>query len=141
MPKLVSLPASANTDEILDVLKRDGALIVTNVLDADDLKQLRAEIDPYVEATAFGRDNFTGSHTTRTGALVARSREKAANLRDASNDPQSRKQILQPYCENSSFICAGIRSNRAEGQRSTGRWAGHALNSWNRSIELAVQLL
>ncbi|MGH6972172.1 MAG: phytanoyl-CoA dioxygenase family protein, partial [Caulobacteraceae bacterium] len=33
----------------------------------------RAEIDPYVDATANGRDGFTGFKTTRTGALVARS--------------------------------------------------------------------
>tara|TARA_R110000824_G_scaffold155226_4_gene327684 strand:+ start:3967 stop:4878 length:912 start_codon:yes stop_codon:yes gene_type:complete len=99
MPKLVSLPASANTDEILDVLKRDGALIVTNVLDADDLKQLRTEIDPYVEATAFGRDNFTGSHTTRTGALVARS----AKSRELVMHPtilKAANEFLKPYCEN-----------------------------------------
>ena len=34
---------------------------------------VRAEIDPYVEATGDGRDSFTGYQTTRTGALVARS--------------------------------------------------------------------
>jgi ectoine hydroxylase-related dioxygenase (phytanoyl-CoA dioxygenase family) len=34
---------------------------------------VKAELDPYVEATAGGRDSFSGHQTTRTGALVARS--------------------------------------------------------------------
>ena len=73
MPKLETLPATASTDEILAVLKRDGALILKDALTPAQLAQVRAETMPYIEATEFGRDDFTGSLTTRTGALVARS--------------------------------------------------------------------
>lgn len=98
MPKLVSLPASASTDEILQILKRDGALIVNDVLGADDLAVLREEIDPFVEATEFGRDNFTGSRTTRTGALVARS-PKSRELVMHPTIIQAANAFLKPYCE------------------------------------------
>jgi ectoine hydroxylase-related dioxygenase (phytanoyl-CoA dioxygenase family) len=73
MPSLEHLPADAPADEIAALLDSDGALILDNVLDAAGVAAVRAEIDPYVEATANGRDGFSGHQTTRTGALVARS--------------------------------------------------------------------
>lgn len=92
------LPASAATDDILDILKRDGALILTGVLSEDDLKQVRAEITPYVDATPKGADMFTGHKTTRTGALVARS----AKCRELVTHPSviaAANAFLKPYCE------------------------------------------
>ncbi|HEY1425258.1 MAG TPA: phytanoyl-CoA dioxygenase family protein [Caulobacteraceae bacterium] len=73
MPSLKHLPADAPADEIAALLDSDGALILDDVLDAAGIAKVRAEIDPYVEATSNGRDGFTGFQTTRTGALVARS--------------------------------------------------------------------
>ena len=73
MPSLQHLPADAPADQIAGLLDSDGALILDDVLDAAGVARVRAEIDPYVEATAPGRDGFTGYQTTRTGALVARS--------------------------------------------------------------------
>ena len=98
MPKLVTLPATASTDEILAVLKRDGALILKDALTPAQLEQVRAETMPYIEATEFGRDDFTGNLTTRTGALVARSpacRDMVSNntIVDAANA------FLKPFCE------------------------------------------
>jgi len=73
MPKLTHLPAAAPAEEIVTVLERDGALILDDALPTADVDSLVAELRPYVEATAPGRDSFTGAQTTRTGALVARS--------------------------------------------------------------------
>lgn len=72
-PALTHLPASAPADEIVAVLGRDGALILDDALPGAAVDALVAELAPYVEATAPGRDAFTGARTTRTGALVARS--------------------------------------------------------------------
>ncbi len=74
MPALAHLSADAPAAEILAVLDRDGALILDDALPADAVDALVAELRPWVEATAPGRDSFTGARTTRTGALVARSR-------------------------------------------------------------------
>lgn len=98
MPKLDMLPAGSSTDDILAVLKRDGALILTGVLSEDDLKKVRNEIMPYVDATPNGADQFVGSNTTRTGALVARSEACRAlvmnkTIIDAANV------FLKPFCE------------------------------------------
>lgn len=73
MPQLVTLPPTAPPDEILSVIERDGAVIVRDVMTADQLDRLRSEIMPYVLATRPGQDGFSGFRTTRTGALVARS--------------------------------------------------------------------
>jgi ectoine hydroxylase-related dioxygenase (phytanoyl-CoA dioxygenase family) len=73
MPSLKHLPADAAPEAIAALLATDGALILDKVLTPAGVARVKAEIDPYVEATAAGRDAFTGFATTRTGALVARS--------------------------------------------------------------------
>lgn len=73
MPTLKHLPADAAPETIAAILDADGALILDDVLSPADVARVGGEIDPYVEATAAGRDSFTGYQTTRTGALVARS--------------------------------------------------------------------
>lgn len=98
MTALQRLPATATAKEIQDTVARDGAAIVEGVLDAPALERLRGEIMPYVEATQTGRDDFTGRHTTRTGALVARS----AACRDLVMDHRilaAARGFLEPYCE------------------------------------------
>lgn len=73
MPKLVTLPPTATTDEITALLKSDGALILEEMIAPDALARLNGELQPYIDATQPGRDMFSGFATTRTGALVARS--------------------------------------------------------------------
>ena len=73
MPSVVHLSADSPAEEISALLQRDGALILDDVLPRAAVSELVAELKPYVEATAPGRDSFTGARTTRTGALVARS--------------------------------------------------------------------
>ena len=48
-------------------------MIVDNLADDEHVDALVAEMHPFIEATPFGGDNFTGRTTKRTGALIARS--------------------------------------------------------------------
>jgi len=73
MPTLQHAPAGAAPETIAALLDSDGALILDDVLTPAEADRVDREIAPYVEATANGRDSFTGHQTTRTGALVARS--------------------------------------------------------------------
>ncbi|HPU81440.1 phytanoyl-CoA dioxygenase family protein [Accumulibacter sp.] len=79
-------------------LRRDGAVIVDDVIAPEALAALGAELAPYVAATPNGRDSFTGNLTTRTGALVARSAQVRALVMDrliaAAADA-----LLLPFCE------------------------------------------
>lgn len=98
MPELEKRDVSTSTDEILSILRRDGALILTNVLSAAELEQVRAETMPYIEATPNGADMFVGHNTTRTGALVARS----AKCREMITHPTilaAANEFLKPFCE------------------------------------------
>ncbi|MCP5179720.1 MAG: phytanoyl-CoA dioxygenase family protein [Pseudomonadales bacterium] len=72
-PRLTHLPADTTPDHLKEVVARDGAAIVDNLMPAELLTRVRNEITPYVDATSTGHDDFTGRRTTRTGALVARS--------------------------------------------------------------------
>jgi hypothetical protein len=82
MPNLQHLPADCGASDICKALREDGALIVDDAMAPGALETLRSEIMPYVLATPVGMDDFTGRHTTRTGALAARSAACRALLVD-----------------------------------------------------------
>ncbi|MGI9601681.1 MAG: phytanoyl-CoA dioxygenase family protein [Acidimicrobiales bacterium] len=67
------LDRDATGADIAAVIDRDGCAVVDGLADHADLDSLRAEIEPFVEATPFGPDSFSGPCTRRTGALIARS--------------------------------------------------------------------
>lgn len=97
MPELVTLPADAPIERILEIIARDGALILKDVLSAAAADRVLAETRPYIEATRHGQDAFTGFRTTRTGALVARS----PACRDLVMNAQvlaAANRFLEPYC-------------------------------------------
>lgn len=93
-----TLPANAPADDILTILKRDGALILKDVLSPDEVKAALGELMPYIEATDYGRDDFTGRKTTRTGALVARS-QKARDMVMHPAILEAAQSFLKPFCE------------------------------------------
>lgn len=75
MGKFVNLDyfdSKAPLDEILDSIKRVGGAVLEDALDVNSLTLFRDELETYQGATPFGRDDFTGHKTKRTGALVAR---------------------------------------------------------------------
>ena len=97
MVQLTTLSANASNDEILSAVHKDGAVIVKDMLDAGVRKELIGELRPYMDATRFGQDAFTGFKTTRTGALVARSpacRELVLNPKVL----EATRVFLEPYC-------------------------------------------
>jgi ectoine hydroxylase-related dioxygenase (phytanoyl-CoA dioxygenase family) len=98
MPKLETLPANAPADDILAILKRDGALILKDALSPNEVKAALGELMPYIEATDYGRDDFTGRKTTRTGALVARS-QKAREMVMHPAILEAAQSFLKPFCE------------------------------------------
>jgi hypothetical protein len=66
---------TAPADDIVAAIRRDGAAIVDNVLTRDEMDAVAAELKPWMDATAFGPDAFSGRRTKRTGGLVARSQK------------------------------------------------------------------
>jgi hypothetical protein len=73
MSGLVHLPATATAEEVVELLKRDGACIVDNLVAPEEMDRIIDEMKPWFDATPFGPDEFSGKRTRRTGGLVARS--------------------------------------------------------------------
>ena len=74
MTTLNHLPATATAEQVVAALRRDGYVIVDELLPADFMDALEAELDPYIDASPVGSEDHLGKTTRRTGALVARSR-------------------------------------------------------------------
>ena len=93
-----TLPGTTSKQQMMAALKKDGAVILKDILSPDDVATLKGELAPYVETTENGRDDFTGHFTTRTGALVARS----PKCRDLIMNPQilaAADDFLLPNCQ------------------------------------------
>jgi ectoine hydroxylase-related dioxygenase (phytanoyl-CoA dioxygenase family) len=74
--------ADASPSEVGDALLADGAAIVEELVTVDACERMRVELQPWIDETPFGGDEFSGRTTRRTGALLARSatsREMIAN--------------------------------------------------------------
>lgn len=67
------LPADATAADISDALAADGAVVVDDVVTPAEIDGVMAEMQPYLDATPTGPDDFTGRATRRCGGLIARS--------------------------------------------------------------------
>ena len=70
---IVHLPSTASAADVHAALHRDGAVIVDALADRATMTRIGDELAPYIAATPFGSDSFSGRTTKRTGALIARS--------------------------------------------------------------------
>ena len=75
MTELTRLDArTAERPAMLAALDRDGAVILEGALEAASARAILSELEPFIAGTAPFEDDFVGRQTTRTGALVARSK-------------------------------------------------------------------
>ena len=70
---LERLPSSSTAADVAAMIGRDGYAIVERAVAPALLDRARAELQPHLDATPLGPDDFAGRHTRRTGGLVARS--------------------------------------------------------------------
>lgn len=90
--------SDASTDDVLAAIHRDGGAVLEDALSAAMLTRFADELQPYLDAAPFGRDDFTGRRTQRTGALVART----PSCRNIVMDPRIlglAHAFLGPYTE------------------------------------------
>ncbi len=74
----------ADRGVITEAIKEDGYAVIERVMDDEALRQLRAELQPHVDVTDTGTEDFWGHHTKRFGALIA----KSATARKMLVDPR-----------------------------------------------------
>ena len=68
------LAPTSSGSEIAEAIRRDGAVIVDDVASGAVLDAFFDEMQPFVDATPAGADDFSGRSTRRTGGLLARSK-------------------------------------------------------------------
>ena len=67
------LAATASADEVTAALAQDGAAIVDRLVTPKVMDTVADELRPFMDATRFGPDDFSGRRTKRTGGFVGRS--------------------------------------------------------------------
>src|SRR5690625_180500 len=73
-PMLTTLSADSTVEDVVNVLNRDGGVIIDRFLDPTTIKALSEEIDAALESVDCGEDDeFVGTRTRRAGALFANS--------------------------------------------------------------------
>lgn len=77
---LVTLPPTAGVDEVVTLLRRDGGVIVSDMLDQLALDRFSADLEPFLGRVPFGEASFTGAKTRRCAALFAKSMTTAEFL-------------------------------------------------------------
>lgn len=60
-------------ETIVEILDRDGCIVLANLLGPAELKALRSELAPHFEATSDCRGDFYGHHTKRISGLITKS--------------------------------------------------------------------
>ncbi len=63
----------ATAEAVTAALMEQGAAIVERLADHATVDAIRTEMDPWIDATRTGPDEFTGKNTRRSGALLTRS--------------------------------------------------------------------
>jgi ectoine hydroxylase-related dioxygenase (phytanoyl-CoA dioxygenase family) len=73
MTVLIHVPATTSAADLADHLRRDGYVIVDDLVPDSLMDTISAELAPYLDATPMGYNAMIGRNTRRTGALIARS--------------------------------------------------------------------
>ncbi|TDP45601.1 phytanoyl-CoA dioxygenase family protein [Zavarzinia compransoris] len=71
--QITTLSADAGIDEIIEVLFRDGALIIKDLATAAEIDAVNRELGPWLDQTPFGNGDFVGHRTKRCCGLLGKS--------------------------------------------------------------------
>lgn len=123
------LPGNAGLEDILHCVAEDGAVILDDVLQSERLATIDQELAPFLQNETRGRDAFTGFHTQRIGALVARS----AACGELALDPRmlaAARAYLGAYCDDvqlhfTSAVAIAPGESAQILHRDRGIWGGY----------------
>ncbi len=67
--------SDASVDEVEEALRASGCVVVERLVPMEHMDRIETDLEPFLDATPPGGDEFTGFNTRRTGSLLARSRD------------------------------------------------------------------
>ena len=97
MSALVSLPGTASTDEILEVLARDGCAVLDRLAYAATMDAVSADLSQDIASTPTGAGEFVGHETRRTHTVLVNS-SAAGGLALHPTIAALNDAVLGPYC-------------------------------------------
>ena len=111
---LTTLPNTATVDEVVDVIMRDGGVIVANLITPETVDGLLADLTPILESVGGGEDDyFAGKKTRRAGGLFARTRHAVDIALNPIYHGAAKKILQKPldvwFGEDRTTICPGIQ--------------------------------
>lgn len=72
--KLSTLSGDASVDQVVEVIRRDGGVIISDFISSQTLMSLTKDLDTYLNATPCGVDPyFAGTQTRRVARIIGRS--------------------------------------------------------------------
>jgi ectoine hydroxylase-related dioxygenase (phytanoyl-CoA dioxygenase family) len=75
MGALKRVTPEASLEEVVEILERDGGVIVDDFADAATLEALWADLGPALDAQAYGENWYNGRKTRRVSSVFARTRQ------------------------------------------------------------------
>jgi hypothetical protein len=93
---LTTIPRTATVDDVLEVIDRDGGVIVQDYLHPAIHDALRADLMEKLDRMPTGLDGFAGRTTRRMSALFAHSRHMADVVTDPLFLESARRTIDTP---------------------------------------------
>jgi ectoine hydroxylase-related dioxygenase (phytanoyl-CoA dioxygenase family) len=72
MAGLTRVTPDASLDEVVEILERDGGIIVEDFIDAGTLQALWTDLGPALDTQAYGDDWYNGTKTRRVSSVFAR---------------------------------------------------------------------
>ncbi|ATO18453.1 phytanoyl-CoA dioxygenase [Acinetobacter sp. LoGeW2-3] len=70
--QLVTLSASTSVEEVVEIMKRDGGVIIEDMISSEVLNNFWEDLSPYLDKTPYGVEGFAGPKTKRCCALMAK---------------------------------------------------------------------
>jgi hypothetical protein len=95
---LAHLPADTDAEPVAAAVARDGAVVVDDLAPPALLDRIADELAPTLAVTRTGPDDFSGRHTRRAGALIARS-------------PAARELVMHPLVLATTGLVLGHATN------------------------------
>ncbi|QKX58566.1 uncharacterized protein TRUGW13939_05691 [Talaromyces rugulosus] len=97
---LAKIPATASTEDILAILERDGALILTDVVSSQDIAAIEDELEPYIQkakAEPHAAYDLVPKQTTMIPGVVGKS-PTMAKIAEFEIIDRVRTSVLQKKC-------------------------------------------
>lgn len=129
MSQLTHVQTDTPTSEILEIIERDGAVIIDAILSSAETAQFAKELAPLLASAAQGQDSFSGFSTTRIGALIANS-EICRRLATNAQLLEIADGLLGPFSPTVQLsLTQAVNIAPGEGSqilhRDRGLWGGH----------------